>query len=130
MVLAHVIELDLSFSATVLHKRASSLKFAARGRVYGAGHITCQGFMLLAVIRISRGDGREKGQGIRVDRVVVQCFCWPILHDVSQVHHRDGITDVADHMKIMGNKQVAQAQLRLDRRLAPAAVRRSALLPD
>jgi hypothetical protein len=38
--IADLIKLDLSFSATVLCKRASSLEFAAGRRVNRAGYIT------------------------------------------------------------------------------------------
>jgi len=111
--IADFIEFDLAFAATVLNERAPPLEFAAGGRVNGARHITRQGFMLPPVIRVRRGYGREQGQGIGVDGVVVQCFCGPVLHDVSQVHHRNGIADIADHMEIVGDEEIAETEFGL-----------------
>ena len=48
-----------------------------------------------------------------MERVIIQLFCRGILHNMPEIHDGNFIADIAYHMKVMGNKEVAETELGL-----------------
>jgi hypothetical protein len=46
-----------------------------------------------------------------VYRLAVQVFCFRILDDLAEIHHRDPGGDMADHAEVVRHKQIRQAEL-------------------
>jgi hypothetical protein len=110
----HWIESDFFSPAAIFDQRASSLELAAGRRVEGARHIPCKLFRLLRAF-LSRGwDGREKSVGVWVKRVIEQFFGGRILHDVTEIHDGDPVTDVAHHMEVVGDEKITEPETILE----------------
>ena len=65
---------------------------------------------LLLDKRIGHRHCREQRLGIGMQRVGVQRIAVGQLHDLSQVHHRHTIADMAHHAQVVGDEDISQAQ--------------------
>ena len=69
----------------------------------------------------SRGrarDRREQSDGVGVSRIGEDLIGGPLFDDMSQVHHRDSMSDLSHDGEIVGDKQVREAALRAGDRIA------------
>ncbi|MCU1435675.1 MAG: hypothetical protein JWR71_2400 [Pseudarthrobacter sp.] len=69
---------------------------------------------LLLAVRIRHRGGKEQTLGIGVLGVAFDNLSRPLLHDFSTVHHSHTVADVADDVKVVGDKQVGNAGVFLD----------------
>ena len=86
----------------------------AGGLVDGAGHLALEHLALFGVVDVRHRDGRQKGLGVGVKRLVVQSAAVCNLYDFSQIHHDDAVGHVLHHAQVMGNEQIGQIQFFLD----------------
>ena len=91
-------------------KRAAALEFTAGWRIKRAGHVALEGFPPVGILSLTRGDGREEGEGVRVERVVEEILGRGIFHDMSEVHDSDRVADVTHHVEIVGDEEVAEVE--------------------
>src|SRR4249920_737311 len=63
--------------------------------------------------RIRDRDGREQRDRVRVQRLAIQVRRLRPLDEPTQVHHRDGVTHVADDREVVRDQDRGQAELTL-----------------
>ena len=78
---------------------ASRVEHAARGRVKGARHFTCEkySFALCVQYRVRYWHGRQQGFGVWMDRVSVNLVPFSQFHHMPQIHDANAVADVTDH---------------------------------
>ena len=94
--------------AAIHHRRAARVKRASTRRVQWRGHIALQHNAFTSPGRIGTGHRREQRLRVRVLGRSKQRTRFCGLHNLAQVHHRDAISNVTHHRKIVRNEQVTQ----------------------
>jgi hypothetical protein len=114
VVIPYRIELDFCNLAAVFDQRTSSLELAAWRWVKGAGHIPCKFLNTLGTFLLRSRDSGEEGEGVRVKRSVEEFLRGCILHDVTEIHDGDPVTDVAHDMEVVGNEKITEPKTVLE----------------
>jgi len=114
VVIPYGIELDFFNPAAIFDQRTSSLELATGRGIEGARHIPCKLFNLQRAFLSRSGHGREEREGVRVKRSVEQFFSGCILHDVTEIHDGDPVTDVAHDMEVVGDEKVTEPKTALE----------------
>ena len=102
------------FPAARLGIETPGVKPATGRRVDGAGHVAFEDQSLADHGGIRHRRGREQGLGIRVKGGSVQGPAVGQFHNFSQVHHRHPVAHMLHHRQVMGDKQIGQAEFRLE----------------
>ena len=91
------------------------MKITPGRRIDQAGGVPAeQQFLAFPVSGREGRRGRKKTEGVRVPGVCVYFRRRGIFHDFAQIHDADAVTDVTDHIQIMGYKQIGQPVFQLD----------------
>ena len=62
-------------------------------------------------LRIRDRNGRQKRQGVRMDRMIHQFIRICNLHHPYQIHDCDPVRNMLNDQKVVGNKEIGNAQL-------------------
>ena len=103
---------DLALAAR-LGIGTARMEGAARRRVDRARNIALQQVFLALDPRIGDRDRSQQGFGIRMQRAREQGLLVCILDDLTEIHHRDAVTDVLDHGEIVRDEEVRKVFLAL-----------------
>jgi len=100
--------------AYCLRFEASAPECAAAWRLKWVGQVPFQDDALAAAAaRIWMGNGRQERLRVRVRRSVEYLLALTDLDDLSQIHHRDMVRDMANDGKVMRNEQIGESQFLL-----------------
>ena len=84
------------------------------GRVDGTGNIAIQEDPLsLGAIVCNSGDGGQQSLGVRVLGIIKNLVLRSNLHNFTQIHNRDAITNMFNDRKVVRNEHVGQLQFLL-----------------
>ena len=89
------------------------MKSASTGRIDRAWHVACQHQPLSLLADLRHQDCRHQGAGIRVQRFPENDIAGPLFHDAPEVHDDGGVTEVLDHVQVVADEQVGQAEITL-----------------
>ena len=76
---------------------ASSMKTAAGRRIYRAGDIAFQNDPVRTVPLANLRNGRQERFGVRMLRIVKDILLGADLHNFTEVHNCDPVTNMLDH---------------------------------
>ena len=98
-----------------LRDRAARPEPAPRRRIDRAGDVTGEEDPPPFALghRVGLGDRRQERLRVRVRCVVVQLVGRPDLDQLAEVHHRHHVAHVAHDRQVVGDEQVAEAELLL-----------------
>jgi hypothetical protein len=69
------------------------------------------GRLLSSFGRVHFRDGIKQNLSIRVQRPAKEILSVGDLHNLSHIHHSNSIADMFDDPKVMGDKNIGEAQL-------------------
>ena len=82
---------------------------------FGTSPSSTMRFRLPALRRILDRDRRQQRLRVRVRRALVDVVPRPDLDDLAEVHDRDAIGDVTDEREVVGDEQVRETEVALQR---------------
>src|SRR5438046_429353 len=105
-------ELRIHLAADRLRLPAARVEAAARRRVHGRRYVTGQDDALALLLHLRIGDrhGGQQRLAVWVERVLVKVDAVGELDDLSQVHDRDAVADVAHHGEVVRDEQVRELE--------------------
>ena len=96
-------------------RAAPLIETAVVGRIQRAGHAAFEDDALPPGLRVGHGYGREQRVGVGVLRSVEERVAAGDLHDLAHIHDRHPVADVTHHGQVVGDEEVAQPQVVLQR---------------
>ena len=94
---------------------AARVEPAARRRPDRARDVALEDDPLPALLRIRHGDRRQQGLRVRMERAAEHRDPVGDLRELADVHHRHPVGDVLHHAHVVGDEQVRQVELPLER---------------
>jgi hypothetical protein len=88
----------------------SRMEMASCRRIDRAGDLPLEDNFRPFQSRVCHRDRRKKGLGIGMPGILVEELGWSHLHDPSQVHDRDVVTDMSDDIEVMGDEEISQPE--------------------
>ena len=93
--------------------RAAACERAANLIPDGARDVAGEGQTFFFIKGALRRDRGEKRLSVRVLRICVDSLRSVELHDTSQIHDHDPVTDIFDDAEVMGDEHICQVKLLL-----------------
>ena len=87
------------------------MKRATRRRIAGIGHLARQQNALLLSFGIWIGHRGQKRLGIRMGGTLKKLINRSQFHNLTDIHHRHAVGNMAHHTQIVGDKQIGQTKL-------------------
>ena len=87
------------------------MEAAAFRRLQRAWDLAFQDDLLLFVVDIRNGDGRQQRLGVGVQRLCKEVLLVRNFYNLAQIHNRDLIADVLHDAQVVGDKEVGQIHL-------------------
>jgi len=98
----------------VLCERAPGMEWAAGRRIEDAGHLTGERLRSGPVGRFNPGNRGHKGNGIRMQRIIVKLANGGLLDNPAHIHHGDNVAGKLDNGEVVCNEQIGEGKVLLE----------------